>query len=98
MRCARFHLGYVRQILKKSAKECVEASACRIRRGVEVGSKKNFREKIYNGSRGEGNVQECCYCYMFKPKLEVSDKMYRCKNERCKKVYPRDPGAAKNNK
>ena len=23
--------------------------------------------------------------------------MYRCKNEECKKVYPRDPGGAKNN-
>ena len=37
----------------------------------------------------------CCYCYKWNPKLDVSDK--ECKNEDCKKVYPRDPGAAKNN-
>ena len=37
----------------------------------------------------------CCYCYKWNPKLDVSDK--ECKNEGCKKVYPRDPGAAKNN-
>ena len=34
---------------------------------------------------------------MWNPKLDVSDKKYRGKNEDCKKVYPRDPGAAKNN-
>ena len=34
---------------------------------------------------------------MWNPKLDVSDKEYRCKNEGCKKVYPRDPGGAKNN-
>jgi hypothetical protein len=39
----------------------------------------------------------CCYCYKWNPKLKVDDKEYSCKNEDCKKVYPRDPGAAKNN-
>ena len=34
---------------------------------------------------------------MWNPKLDVSDKKYRGKNEDCKKVYPRDPGGAKNN-
>ena len=34
---------------------------------------------------------------MYNPKLEVLDKMYRCFNEGCLKVYPRDPGSAKNN-
>jgi len=34
---------------------------------------------------------------MYNPKLKVSDEMYRCFNEGCFKVYPPDPGAAKNN-
>ena len=37
----------------------------------------------------------CCYCYKWNPKLDVSDK--ECKNEDCKKVFPRDPAGAKNN-
>jgi len=54
-------------------------------------------KKYITGAGEKGTSKTCCYCYMYKPKLEVSDKMYRCKNERCKKVYPRDPGGAKNN-
>ena len=54
-------------------------------------------KKYITGGGEKGTSKTCCYCYMFNPKLEVSDKMYRCKNEECKKVYPRDPGGAKNN-
>ena len=53
--------------------------------------------KCITGAGEKGTNKTCCYCYMYNPKLEVSDKMYRCKIERCKKVYPRDPGRAKNN-
>ena len=54
--------------------------------------------KSYIAGAGEkGTSKTCCYCSKFKPKLEVSDKMYRCLNEGCKKEYPRDPGAAKSN-
>ena len=54
-------------------------------------------KKYITGAGEKGTSKTCCCCYMYNPKLEVSDKMYRCKNEDCEKVYPRDPGGAKNN-
>jgi len=54
-------------------------------------------KKYITGGGEKGTTKTCCYCYKWNPKLDVSDKEYRCKNEGCKKVYPRDPGAAKNN-
>jgi len=52
-------------------------------------------KKYITGGGEKGTSKTCCYCYKWNPKLDVSDK--ECKNEDCKKVYPRDPGAAKNN-
>ena len=54
-------------------------------------------KKYITGAGEKGTSKTCCCCYMYNPKLEVTDKMYRCKNEDCTKVYPRDPGGAKNN-
>ena len=54
-------------------------------------------KKYITGAGEKGTSKTCCCCYMYNPKLEVTDKMYRCKNEDCKKLYPRDPGGAKNN-
>jgi len=34
-------------------------------------------KKYITGGGEKGTSKTCCYCYMFNPKLEVSDKMYR---------------------
>lgn len=54
-------------------------------------------KKYITGAGEKGTSKTCCSCYKFNPKLKQSEDTYRCKNEDCKKVYPRDPAGAKNN-
>lgn len=54
-------------------------------------------KKYITGAGEKGTTKTCCACYMYNPKLKLDAKEYTCKNEDCKKVFPRDPAAAKNN-
>jgi len=53
-------------------------------------------KKYISGAGERGTSKTCCYCYKWKPKLGWA-KEYRCSNARCRKVYDRDAGSAKNN-
>jgi len=53
-------------------------------------------KKYISGAGERGTSKTCCYCYKWKAKLGWA-KVYRCSNARCRKVFDRDAGSAKNN-
>ena len=61
-----------------------------------MGNSNDGRQEVRVTGGGEKGMSKTCHYFsMWKPKLKVTDKTYRCAN--CKKEYPRDPGAAKSN-
>ena len=54
-------------------------------------------KKYITGGGERGTSKTCLYCAKWKPKLEVSDKEFVCKNPKCKEEYPRDAGSCTSN-
>ena len=54
-------------------------------------------KKYITGGGERGTTKTCLYCAKWKPKLEVSDKEFVCKNPKCKEEYPRDAGSCTSN-
>ena len=50
-------------------------------------------KKYITGGGERGSSKTCLYCAKWKPNLNVASKTYKCKNPKCLKKYPRDPGS-----
>ncbi|CAL6340024.1 unnamed protein product [Bathycoccus prasinos] len=80
-------------IARKNAAILAQAEFAEVLKWI---ARRTLGKKYITGAGEKGTSKTCCYCYMWNPKLGA-DKEYICSNDRCKKVYPRDPGGAKNN-
>ena len=50
-------------------------------------------KKYITGGGERGTSKTCLYCAKWKPNLNVASKTFECKNPKCMKKYPRDPGS-----
>ena len=89
----------------EESKQTYEGPGRRARRNAAILAQGYFAEtlkqvirrtpgkKYITGGDERGTSKTCLYCAKWNPKLKVSDKTFECKNPKCKKRYPRDPGS-----
>ena len=86
------HVGFG-TTARKNAAILAQASFAEVLKHI---ARRTPGKKYISGAGERGTSKTCCYCYKWKAKLGWA-KEYRCSNARCRKVYDRDAGGAKNN-